>query len=184
MFNFFGKKTGGKKINDIVWATEEYKLKGLVEEWKKSPGFIIVCWFEDTVRKIESIFQTEINETVPVYTTRQLHAAIIKDKPLFFAEHYPLRKKEEELFEQLPVEKITVYSALNEPLFLHFGGEKIIQLMKQLGMNESESIKNDLITKAIIRAQEKIEGKVSFEISAHSQKEWLEKNLTPSSAKD
>lgn len=177
MFSFFGKKKSGKKINDIVWASEEYKFKGLVEEWEKSQNFIIVCWFEDTVKKLESFFQTKNIENVPIYTVREIHNALIKDKLVFFAEHYPLRKKEEELFEQLAVEKITIYSALNEPLFLHFGGEKILQLMKQLGMKEEEPIKNDLITKAIVRAQEKIEGKVDFEISCRSQKEWLERNL-------
>lgn len=179
MFNFFGKKKEGKKINDIVWASEEYKFKGLAEEWKKSPNSIIVCWFEDTAKKLETAFQRENIENNFIYTVREIHNTLIKDKPVFFAEHYPLRKKEEELFEQLVIEKITVYSALNEPLFLHFGGEKILQLMKQLGMKETEPIKNDLITKAIIRAQEKIEGKVNFEISCSSQKEWLERNLPP-----
>ena len=181
MFNLFGKKTGGKKIADIVWASEDYKLNGLVEQWKKSPGFIICCWFEETAEKIAIIFQNNLIENPPIYTTRQLHNAIIKDQAIVFAEHYPLRKKEEELFEQLAVEKITIYSALNEPLFLHFGGEKTLQLMKQLGMKEEEPIKNDLITKAIIWAQEKIEGKVDFEISCHSQSEWLKKNLPPQS---
>ncbi|MEI9944753.1 MAG: hypothetical protein WDN26_11090 [Chitinophagaceae bacterium] len=178
MFNLFGKKSGKIKIADIIWTSEEAKWNGIVEEWKKYPSLQIVCWFESTQQVLEERFAREITSNNFIYTVHHAHASQLKGKPLIFAEHYPLLKKEEELFGQWQLEKVTIHSALSEPLFLHFGGEKILQMMRQMGMREEESIKNELISKAISGAQEKIEKKVTTEMLAHSQKDWLEKNLT------
>lgn len=75
------------------------------------------------------------------------------------------------------VKQVIVFSSLNEPLFKRFGADKIIQVMKQLGMKDDEVIEHSMINKAIQRAQEKIEKKVVVEQSAHSQHDWLEKNF-------
>lgn len=77
------------------------------------------------------------------------------------------------------LETVQVFSSLREPLFQQFGGEKIIQLMKQLGMKEEEVIENAMISKAIKKAQEKIEGKVISELPVRSQLDWIEKNYKP-----
>lgn len=177
MFNLFGRKAAKQKVTDIVWATEEMKWKGIMEEWRKDPSLVIICWFEETLRQLQTVFNRETTAEVSIYTTTHLHSALLKDKQVLFAEHYPLKKKEQQFFEQLSLSHIVVFSALNEPLFLRFGGEKILQLMKQLGMQEEESINNELISKAISRAQEKIETKISTELLCSSSKEWLERNL-------
>ena len=75
------------------------------------------------------------------------------------------------------LEKVNVWSALDEPLFQIFGSEKIIQMMKQLGMKENESVQHTMLSKSIQNAQEKIEKKVQVEHTAHSQKDWFEINL-------
>lgn len=49
--------------------------------------------------------------------------------------------------------------------------------MKLLGMKEDEVIEHSLVTKSIIKGQNKIAGMVELEQSAPSQKEWLERNL-------
>jgi preprotein translocase subunit SecA len=70
-----------------------------------------------------------------------------------------------------------IYSALDEPLFKHFGGDKIIQMMKQLGMKEDSMIEHKMVSKAIENAQEKIEKKVIAEQDASSPQKWIERNL-------
>lgn len=80
----------------------------------------------------------------------------IYDNPVIFIEHYPLRKKEEELFQSLRLTEAKIYSSLDEPLFAHFGGYKIIAMMQKMGMHENESVQHSLVTSALKNAQEKI----------------------------
>jgi preprotein translocase subunit SecA len=56
-----------------------------------------------------------------------------------------LQFKEQELYEKLGLTKVTLYSSLDEPLFTHFGGDKITNLVKQMGMKEDEAIEHALI---------------------------------------
>jgi preprotein translocase subunit SecA len=76
----------------------------------------------------------------------------------------------------LNLQDVQVWSALDEPLFKHFGSDKIIQMMKQLGMKEDVAIEHNMISKAIQNAQEKISKKVLIDQAASSQEEWLKKN--------
>lgn len=66
---------------------------------------------------------------------------------------------------------------MDEPLFKHLGSDKMIPLIKLLGMNENESIEHSYVTQSIIKGQQKIAGKVTIEQSANSQEEWMERNL-------
>jgi hypothetical protein len=121
----------------------------------------------------------QITGNINLIAAREIRLQHVENKTVVFAEHYPLKKKEEELFQNLRLEEVKILSSLDEPLFKRFGSDKIIQLMKQMGMNEKQSIEHNMITKAIHNAQEKMESKVSFERSAHSQNDWLERNLPP-----
>ena len=177
MFNLFKKKESTVNIIDKIWMTEAVKLQAFVDEWKKDNNIVYIFWFDDTFRKAESIFAKETTETPPLLTTREATTSTLKDKNIIFAEHYPLQQKEKELYQKLGLTTVQVWSALNEPLFLHFGGEKILQLMKQSGMAETEAVEHKMLSKSIQNAQEKIETKVLAEQNAHSQKDWIEKNL-------
>ena len=157
--------------------TEAIKLQTLFDEWKKDNNIVYIFWFDDTFRKAEFVFAKETTETSPLLTTREATTSTLKDKTIIFAEHYPLQQKEKELYQKLGLTTVQVWSALNEPLFLHFGGEKILQLMKQSGMAETEAVEHKMLSKSIQNAQQKIETKVLSEQTAHSQKDWLEKNL-------
>ena len=66
---------------------------------------------------------------------------------------------------------------MDEPLFKHFGSEKIIPLMKMMGMKEDEVIEHNMVSKSIISGQEKIAKQVTLEQKASSQAGWMEKNL-------
>lgn len=94
-----------------------------------------------------------------------------------FVEHYPLSKPETDLFSRLRLKEIPVLSALDEPIFMMFGGERTIELMKKLGMDEHESVAHSMITSSIKNAQRKLEEKVPFEKKASSMQEWFEVNF-------
>jgi hypothetical protein len=96
-----------------------------------------------------------------------------------FLEHYPLHKKETELVITWEAKEIAVYNSLDEAIFLHFGGEKITELVTKMRMPENEEISHPFITKALRNAQEKLAKKGNLEVSANSQADWFEKNIRP-----
>lgn len=103
----------------------------------------------------------------------------IHGRMVVFAEHYPLQKTEEELFLRLTLKEVPVLSALDEPLFKFFGGERLQELMKQFGMGEGEILGHSMITSAIKNAQRKLAQRVISEQKTNTQEKWFELNFTP-----
>lgn len=177
MFNFFRKKSQATiKVIDKIWISENAKLDAFKKQWDADKNTAWIFWFDDTLRRAESVFAGE-NLQPLLLTTRGISAGQLTGRTVIFAEHYPLRQKEADLFEKLQLKEATVWSAMDEPLFKHFGAEKITGLMRQLGMKEDEMIEHNYISKSIIKAQEKISSKITIETSAQSQEDWLKKNL-------
>lgn len=178
MFGLFKKKEAAVKVIDKVIISEEAKLKFMFTQWSDNKNIQFIFWFDDSLRKAESFFASQSSEPPVFLTAREASSNLLAGKTAVFAEHYPLYSKEETLYKKLNLEKAEVLSSLKEPLFKKFGGDKIIQLMQQLGMKEDEVIEHAMISKAIRNAQDKIEKKVLLEQTAHSQQDWLTKNLT------
>jgi hypothetical protein len=177
MFNLSGKKKSSVVVRDLIWVTEEVKLQAIVHEYKKNTETIIVVWFDTTYRKLETLFSNNGLTTEKIFMARELASHYLKTNPLILAEHYPLRKKEEELFEKLALSNVTVYSSLDEPLFIYFGGDKISGMVKNLGLKEDEALEHTMISSSIKNAQDKIAAKVIVEQSANSSGDWLLYNL-------
>jgi hypothetical protein len=175
MFHIF-KKKGEQKITDRVWISEEAKWNAVIEMAKQNPSTAFIAWFAETAEKAEALLKNENLFSGQVFLASHLNTLQLQNNAVVIVEHYPLHRKEEELFLNLH-SSIIILSSLNEPLFHRFGGEKIIAMMKQLGMKETEAVEHSMLTKAIRNAQEKIEKKVGLEQSAGSQQEWLQKNL-------
>lgn len=176
MFNLSNNKNK-IVITDKIWLAEENKWEACVQQVKNEKDTIICVWFDESFQKIETFFSSHGLPTDKIITARELARNYIQNNALIFAEHYPLHLKEQELYEKLGLTKATVYSSLDEPLFTHFGGDRISNLVKQMGMKEDEAIEHALITSSIKNAQEKINLKVSFDQSAYSQADWFRKNL-------
>ncbi|MEO5562997.1 MAG: hypothetical protein ABIR18_06165, partial [Chitinophagaceae bacterium] len=173
----FKSKEAGPKIIDTIWMTRAAKWNGIIQSWKKDPSIIILCWFDGTLQELQSIFSKETTADVSLLIASHVHTSQLAGKKVIAAEHYPLRKKEQELYQKLDLPEVIIHSALDEPLFDRFGGSKIVQMMKQLGMKEQDSVQHKMITQSIVNAQEKIEKKLGTEHLANSQEEWMAKNL-------
>ena len=180
LFNLFGEKdddADSHLFTDRAYVSTAAKMKACVDLASKQPNYLFICWFADTATKFKEFFiQQELDEQ-QVIEVRQLHAAKLTDKIPVFVEHYPLHKKETDLIKNWQTEKIVVFSALDEPLFKHFGSDKLIPLMKMMGMKEDEVIEHSMVTKSIIKGQKKIAQLVTLEQSAASQEEWMRKNV-------
>lgn len=179
LFNLFGKKEEVPEsvFTDRCYQTTAAKLKACAALAKEQPHTYFICWFANTLKLFKDYFtQLGLDEGL-VVDAKNFNAAMLNNKQAVFTEHHPLHSKELELVKNWAAQPIIVYSAMDEPLFMHFGSEKMIPLMKLLGMKEDEAIEHSFVTKSIIKGQHKIAGMVQLEQSAQSQKEWLEKNL-------
>ena len=179
-FNIFRKKETDRPpgiFTDKTYISTSAKMNACLELSKKDPGTIFICWFPDTARQLSNFFKKNGIAEPDVTEARFVQAPQLQYKTAVFAEHHPMHTKEMELIKNWTQEKILVFSAMDEPLFTYFGSEKMIPFMKMLGMKEEEAIEHVLVSRSIIRGQEKIAKQVGLDQSAHSQAEWMEKNL-------
>ena len=173
MLNLFKRKEPPVKIIDKVWMSELSKLNALVSTLDENNETVIIFWFEESLQKLEA----KINRSATILLAKETNSIRVSGKKVIVAEHFPLFQTEIDFFNKINLPVVQVWSALDEPLFSRFGGEKIIQLMKQLGMKEDEMVEHNMISKAIRNAQDKISKKVIIPQSARSQQNWLEKNM-------
>lgn len=96
-------------------------------------------------------------------------------------EHHPRRSKDQALLdfaEKLTCEtEVCFHFALDDPLLLHFNGDSIQTLVKKMGIDESETLSHPLITKAMAKAQEKLESSVPQDLQAESIEDWFRYNI-------
>ncbi len=177
MFGLFKRKEPGIIVTDKIVIGKTARLNALLAAFLTDPGTVFIFWFDESLETATTFFASQAAAPVALLAAREATTGQLAGKSVVFAEHYPVRSKEEELYRKLNLKRVTVYSSLEEPLFKRFGSDKIIQLMLQLGMKEDEVIEHRMISKSIRDAQEKIEKKVLIEQTARSQEGWLEKNL-------
>ncbi len=179
-FNFFGRKENGSDKNifiDRTYISTAAKMNACAELAKKEPGHLFICWFSETAVKFKDFFRQHGLEENRITEARYVHAPMLQHKTPVFIEHYPLHAKELELIKNWDAGQIIVFSAMDEPLFKHFGSDKLLPIMKMLGMKEDEVIEHNMVSKSILSGQEKIAALVSLEQSANSQAEWMERNI-------
>jgi hypothetical protein len=179
-FSLFGKKEDNAPesiFTDRTFMTGAAKMNACLALAKEQPQTLFICWFADTLKKFKDAFQQAALDEGRVMDAKNIHSGMLAHKTPIFAEHYPLHAKELALVEHWNLTQIPVYSAMDEALFLHFGSEKMLPLMKLLGMKENEVIEHSFVTKSIIKGQDKIAALVQNEFSASSQAEWMERNI-------
>lgn len=174
MFSFFKKKDKEAKVTDVVFASREAKWKALAEMGRQDGSFIFIAWFEESREQLQQYFDLR---SVPnqVLTYREVHHAA--GSKAVFIEHYPLAKKEKDLFASLQLPSVIIYSSLDEALFTFFGGDRISSMLSKMGLDEHEPVSHNMITGAIYNAQEKLASKTMIEQSARSMEEWMQKNV-------
>ncbi|MBC7849744.1 MAG: hypothetical protein H7Y31_08410 [Chitinophagaceae bacterium] len=175
LFNLFSRAEPTPTITDFIWMTRAAKHRGAIDLIKKHPTTIVAAWFNQTINE----FQQDATTVIPGFTVRnmrQLVSPMVSNKTVIVLEHYPLRKKELAVWQQWKAERIFVLSSLEDPLFQFFGGDKIVDLMRKMGMQENESVEHALVSKALVNAQQKLDKTTINESTANSQEEWFTRN--------
>jgi len=173
MFDLFRKSSKGVKVIDKVWLSKLGKWNACVQMVSIDPSVLLVAWFEETFREIES----NPGLTKNVIKAERLSYEKVVGRMVVFAEHYPLASVEQDLYGKLQVKEVPVLSCLEDPLFMLFGGERTIEAMKNIGLTEEEVIGHSMVTRSIRNAQEKIAEKSGTDYPATSSKEWFTLNL-------
>lgn len=179
--SLFGKKEtedNDQLFKDRAYMTTEAKMKACAALAKENEATIFIAWFNDTAKLFKNYFTANGLNQNRVTEASQLHTSQLNTNTPVFVEHYPLHNKEENFVGSWKIKNIMVYSAMDEPLFKHFGSEKLIPLMKMMGMKENEVIEHSMVSKSIISGQKKIEEQVTIEQTASSQMEWMQLNLS------
>jgi hypothetical protein len=178
--NLFGKKEGtetGAIFKDKVYINSTGKMNACLQLARAQPDTILIAWFNQTAEMYKAFFkQNDVDETRIKQASLLLSITLQNHQPVFL-EHYPLPAKELELVKDWQLTNIPVFSAMDEPLFKHFGSDKMIPLIKLFGMKESEAIEHSYVTESIVKGQGKITNKVITEQTADSQGEWMKKNM-------
>lgn len=162
-------------MEDLVWLRAKAKLHGLLNLLEEHPDALVLAWFEGTVDEYTRRL-ADSGRIYPVRSVRLITASEVQDKTVIFLEHYPLRSKEEQLMQNWAPQQVLVLNALEEPLFQRFGGARLMELMKKMGMEEYEQIQHPMITRSIAQAQRKLDKMLKGrDILAGSLEEWFEK---------
>jgi hypothetical protein len=171
MFSFLTDSKPAYTVIDKVWISTEAKWRACLALVSANPNCVLVTWFPNTY---EFLVEKTGNKNQVIHAEKSVEKGI--DTMFVFAERYPLAKPEQVLFERLKQKEIPILSALDEPLFMHFGGERTIELMKKLGLKEDEPVGHSMISSSIQNAQKKLEKLVLVERKASSAEEWFQIN--------
>jgi GTPase SAR1 family protein len=189
MFNWL---FGNSKTNAIYKSHVAYSRSSLNAFLKNricNENYIVIMYFEDSVKQLKSLLPEEKKQHVFLAEKIISGFGISPFETLFISqknrivcgERYPLAAKENELTIRLRNERIDnepeFYAALDDVFFMAFGGDGIAQMMKRMGLQETEMIESTMVDKSIRKAQEKLAKKVSIESQAHSAKEWFTRNV-------
>ncbi len=181
LFNLFGKNEAENEeriFADKVFISSNAKMNACLQLAKDQPDWLFIAWFSQTAKTCRDYFIQNGLSELNLTEARLLHTAQLQNRTPVFLEHYPIHLKEIELVADWQQKNIVVFSSMDEPLFKHFGSDKMIPLIKLLGMKENEAIEHSYVTQSIIKGQQKIADKVIIEQSANSQAEWMERNLS------
>lgn len=178
--NLFGKKdtTPFTAIfKDKVYLHSAGKITACLQKAKASPDSIFIAWFTETAATFEKFFVHYGMDEKRVMLAEKIDITVLQNYQPVFLEHHPLNAKELALVTDWQLTGIAVFSAMDEPLFKHFGSDKMMPLIKLLGFKENEAIEHSYVTESIIKGQNKIAAKVLVEQTANSQVEWMKKNM-------
>ncbi len=199
MFGLFGKKKKQVKTISRIGLTRQDGFLHLLKEISpaKKPIFVFY-YFEESKDFLKGLLTTEYfsfkdtssepsQSDSDVYfinarTFNPLSFKFNNVKTVYCLDHYPLYSVFTNLasglsqMESLP--ELIIYGGIDEPILNLFGGEKIGQLMKTLGIRDSEMVEHEIISTSIGNAQKKIEKKVLAESKANSAVEWFKLNYS------
>lgn len=173
MFGLFKRSSSGVRVIDKIWMTKQAKLNACAAMLQANPDCLFIAWFEETARELAGAIGLQENKVI---LARDAVAFNRQGRMVMFAEHYPLPAVEQALFANLNMKEVPVLTAMDEPFFEPFNPERMISLMKKMGMKDDEVIGHSMVSRSIRKAQDAISKRVKTDHPATSQQEWFALN--------
>lgn len=181
MFGLFSRKPKLPEVKFKVYKTEVAKYKSLTEYVRDNGGreMLLGCFFDDTQEELLKLMmasKSSVNFTN--FSSDEYINYENRYTELIIAELHPLKSRFYNVVNHFEkCQSIVCYTSLDNPFFERMGGGRLTNLMEKLGMDEYEEISHPMVTKSIIKAQEKIESKIEVEQRAKTFEEWVKINL-------
>lgn len=197
IFGWFRKTA--PSYDDCVWLSCAARKRAILAQAQTAQTpLLLVAFFQATLDEFARALRDAEVAFAEVGPTRSLRptavhlqlaladrvghlpASSLADGGFCVIEHHPLPEPNTALLDQLarlgPARPV-FHSALDEPLMLRFGGERVAALMLTLEVPEAEPIAAPMVAKALANAREKVRKKVVAPLAARSMREWVELNL-------
>jgi hypothetical protein len=203
---FSSSKADRPSPADKVWKTRDACLKGAATQAllaaRESKIPIVVTFFEEShqrfidfltksgvpFREASSFGDIDVLENKNTIAVLRANATafatgIHKEvkAAILLLGRYPLPDVENRVIESLathfPGSSMSFCLSLDDAFFEIFGSNNLSPMMESLGMKDDEFVEHKLVSKAIRNAQEKLARNILAEVKAHSEKEWMEKNI-------
>lgn|GEM_PF-4891222 len=189
---FFGNLFGGNKQESAKIDVQVYMHRAyvnqLVVDSVKVGHTAVISFFESTHHHLQEMAGPDFKDNFFLYSTLHNSSALTRIQSLtssgyriLLSERFPIPKREVELMDHLKQWQIATYvtsfCALDDRIMQAFGSEKIMGMMRSMGMSETECIQHQMINSSLERAQKKIAEKVTYEQQAKSPDEWFKLNI-------
>ncbi len=182
------KQEPSLQVVDRVWLDLAARDRAVVRAAREGP-VLVLAFFDETLARVrEALRQAGCSEGPGLLVVRaDALVTVPSGSAVILAERHPLPAFTRALCQKLqglaPTVTPLCFGALDDPLMQSFGGERIVHLMKQLGMEPDEPIEHPLISSSLAKASKKLEQRLGPAVSrlapAASMAEWFQKNLTP-----
>ncbi|MFY0654815.1 MAG: hypothetical protein JXQ96_22475 [Cyclobacteriaceae bacterium] len=202
MFGFFKSKLKGPQLTYFVYLNQTalYRqlFNRLIREINSGGRILVVYYFSKTLEELKMLIEAgkldysmvgnNVDVTAKLYLASESEVLNSQSSGLnlemfsvvIFSEIHPMAGRDLALHEHLQQynkEAYEVfYTSMDSPIIQPFGAERIINIMKKLGMDENEMIEHDMVTQSLIKAQEKISAAVRHEKPADSAELWMSLN--------
>ncbi len=191
MFGLFKKSSKSPQAHYKFFISEVEKYRFLATKMLEASHdkFVLLYHFENTRFEMEQLlnaakvsFDTDRNSGARILVldaVEFLENDLYGTPEVFVIEIYPLSARDSQMVKKAldRNHSLTFYASVDSPFFQLFGGERVTNLMRQMGMEPGEVIEHKFINNAIIKAQDKIAGNLSQEQPVRdSLEEWMKVN--------
>lgn len=173
---------------DQVWLDLAARDRAVLRAAQEGPVLVLAS-FDATLERVRGALRAANLEEGPglVVARADQLATVPAGASVILAERHPLPAFHRALLQKLktlaPAVTPVCFAALDDALMLSFGGERMAELMRQLGLAADEPIEHPLVSKSLANAAKKLEQRLGPAVSrlapAASMAEWFQKNLPP-----
>ena len=188
------KPASAEVVLDRIWITTDAKFTGLAKEMversrTETVAVLLVAHFPDVLARLDQIAKQNVGD-VPcmAVSAGNLNSSIagslhLEDSDIIdiiAGERHPLRSMDDRLEEfanGLPCRcRISHHVSLEDAMMKAFVAGDWVKMLMTSAMSEEESIENELISRALLKAQRELERRSIGNVHSESAAEWLRKN--------